>query len=283
VKLKTITTLVEDIHNVLKGNGGWDKTVTEFFTTGISELMTDKFTSEQKPRGYLSLSQVGDPCLLKLWRRIHTPNAATSLSGESLGNFLYGDILELLLVSLSIAAGHRVEVLQEEVDVFGVKGRGDVVIDGMLVDIKSASRFGFDKFRDNNLRIKDPFGYISQLSSYLYAYKDDPRVVQKDKAAFLAINKDRFEIILSVHDLREELKAKENEIRHRSEVVHGDVPPEKMPDVPHNKSGNMKLAECCTYCEFRPKCRPEARPVKYSTSTVWLTKVVKEPKVKTKT
>jgi hypothetical protein len=241
--------------------------------------LTEQFASEQKPRSYLSLSQVGDPCVLKLWRRVNRPEESKTLSGESLGNFLYGHILERLLVSLSIAAGHRVEVLQEELDIFGVKGRADVIIDGMLVDIKSASRFGFDKFKYHELETKDPFGYLSQLSSYLYAYQKDVRVTQKDKAAFLAINKDTFQIVLDVYDLRDKIKDKESEIKNKSTVVYGPDQPDKMSDVPHNKSGNMKLADCCVYCEFRAKCRPEAKPFKYKNSTVWFTKVVKPPKV----
>jgi hypothetical protein len=43
------------------------------------------------------------------------------------------------------------------------------VIDGVTVDVKSASKYGFEKFLKHNLREDDPFGYISQLSSYVYA------------------------------------------------------------------------------------------------------------------
>ncbi len=277
--IKTIDTLIEDINLVLQGGSGWNSTVTDFFTNGLVDLVQDRFTKKQEVRNYLSLSQVGDPCRLKLWKRVNQPQLAAELAPESIGNFFYGDLLELVVISLAMASGHRVDGLQQELDVFGVKGHGDVLIDGMVVDVKSASRFGFEKFKNHKLKEEDPFGYISQLSSYLYAYKDDPRVVHKDKAAFLVINKDRFKLALDVYDLRAELAAKEKEIKEVVADVSSSTPPERLPDEPEGKSGNRKLSTVCGYCDFKHSCWPNLRTFSYSTGLTHLTKVVKEPKV----
>ena len=62
--------------------------------------------------------------------------------------FLYGHILEELIILFSVLAGHEVTEAQKEVHVEGIKGHQDCKIDGVLVDCKSASLRGFDKFRD---------------------------------------------------------------------------------------------------------------------------------------
>jgi CRISPR/Cas system-associated exonuclease Cas4 (RecB family) len=279
MQIKQIETLLDDINKVLQGSGGWDSTVSQFFSEGLVELVDDRFTKKQEVRNYLSLSQVGDPCRRKLWYRVNQSNLASELSPESIGNFFYGDLLELVVISLAMAAGHRVDGLQQELDVFGVKGHGDVLIDGMVVDVKSASRFGFEKFKNHKLKEDDPFGYISQLSSYLYAYKDDSRVVHKDKAAFLVVNKDRFKLALDVYDLRSELAAKEKEIKEVVAAVESPVPPPKLPDEPEGKSGNRKLSTICGYCDFKHNCWPNLRAFSYSNGLTYLTHVAKLPKV----
>ena len=97
-------------------------------------------------------------------------------------------------------------------NVHGIRGHRDAVIDGMTVDVKSCSPFAFKKFRDGELRDNDPFGYISQLSSYVYAAKDDPLVTDKNRGAFLAIDKVNGEICLDVYDFSNELSTKQTEM-----------------------------------------------------------------------
>ena len=78
--------------------------------------------------------------------------------------------------------------------VHGIKGHRDAVIDGITIDVKSASRYGMQKFKDISYRDDDPYGYISQLSSYVYAGKDDPLVTDKRRVPFLSYRKDSFEL-----------------------------------------------------------------------------------------
>lgn len=279
VQLKTISTLIPDIYSVLEGSGGWDQTVTDFFSQGLTEITHERFHKEQVARDYVGLSAVGTPCKRKLWYTVNQPDKAEPLTAEALGTFFYGDLLEMVVIALAKAAGHRVDGLQQQLDVFGIKGHGDCIIDGMVVDVKSASRFGFEKFKKNALKEDDPFGYISQLSSYLYGYKDDPRVTTKNKAAFLVVQKDRFKLALDVYDLTKEMEDKEKEIQAVKEAVSLPEPPPRMPDVPEGKSGNRKLDVGCSYCQFRDHCFPEARKFTYSTGPLWLTHVAKLPKV----
>jgi hypothetical protein len=277
---KTLDTIVADIYGVIQGKGGWDATITEFLSTSIANVAEARFSQAQVPRDYLSLSGIGTPCDRKLWYKINQTESSEPLSPEALGTFFYGDLIEALVLSLAKAAGHTIEGMQDRVSVFGISGQRDAVIDGITVDVKSASKYGFEKFRSHNLRDDDPFGYISQLSSYVYAGKDDPLVKNKKEGAFLVVQKDRFKLCLDRYDFTDELDGKEEEIKRVKEMVSGGIPEDRLQPVPQSKtSANTQLSTTCGYCDFRKVCWPEARTFLYSTGPVFLVDVVNEPRV----
>lgn len=277
---KTIDTLVADINNVILGNGGWDATLTKYLADTISQVTEDRFSKPQEPRGYLSLSALGSPCQRKLWYTVNETDKAEPLSAEALGTFFYGDLLEAVVISLAKAAGHDVQGEQDRLDVHGIKGHRDCVIDGVTIDVKSASKYGFQKFATGNLRDDDPFGYISQLSSYVYAGKDDPLVTDKTRGAFLVVQKDRWKLCLDTYDFTEEMKHKEQEVESLKTMVDNRSPPDRLPDVPQSKtSPNKKLATACSYCQYRKHCWPEVRSFLYSGGVQYLTEVNKQPNV----
>ena len=119
----------------------------------------------------------------KLWY-LHNlpPESQEILSGPTHIKFLYGHLLEELLLLLVKEAGHTVEGEQDTLEIEGVQGHRDSVIDGVTVDVKTASKWGFKKFQEATLFTDDPFGYIAQISAYMEAGKTD--------GAFLAINKE---------------------------------------------------------------------------------------------
>ena len=272
---KTINTLVQDMHDVIEGKGGWTDALGSLMGDGISTVANQRFSKPQEPRGYLSLSSIGTPCKRKLWYKINQTNDAEKLTPNTLLKFFFGDMIEELALAIATAAGHDVQGMQDRLDVHGIKGHRDAVIDGMTVDVKSASPYAFKKFKEGNLRDDDPFGYISQLSSYVYAAKDDPLVTNKTAGAFLVIDKVNGHICLDVYDFEEELKTKEQEMLSTKEMVSGRISP-----IPQSKtSPNTKLAMTCSYCEFRQVCWPEARTFIYSTGPLHLVDVVNEPRV----
>lgn len=278
--MKKIDTLIHDIYEVLKGAGGWDAAMTKYLGESISQVAHQRFSEVQAPRSYLSLSSIGTPCKRKLWYKINESHKAEPLNAESLGTFFYGDLLEALVIALARAAGHDVKGEQDTLNVHGIKGHRDCVIDGITIDVKSASKYSFQKFNDHKLREDDPFGYISQLSSYVYAGQDDPLVTNKTEGAFLVVQKDRFKLCLDRYDFTEELKNKEKEIEDTKVMVKGPIPEDRISPVPQSKtSPNEMLDIQCNYCEFRKHCWPEARTFIYSTGLTHLTKVVKEPNV----
>lgn len=293
---KTIDTLIDDMHDVILGKGGWDAALTEYLSQSIAKVAEDRFSKPQEPRNYLSLSGIGAPCDRKIWYRINESDKQAPLSPESLGTFFYGDLIEAFVIALAKAAGHDVQGEQDRLDVHGVKGHRDCVIDGMTVDVKSASKYSFEKFKNHQLRgyskiVKgeekwvdakdvDAFGYISQLSSYVYAGQNDPLVTNKTQGAFLVVQKDRFKLCLDIYDFEEELANKEKEIESTKAMVSSSVPPARLDDVPQSAtSPNRVLSTQCGYCEFRKHCWPDVRTFLYSNGPVYMTEVNKQPNV----
>jgi CRISPR/Cas system-associated exonuclease Cas4 (RecB family) len=278
--MKKIDTLVEDLESVIYGQGGWNGTIGSMLGNNIAMSANKRFSKPQEPRGYLSLSSIGTPCKRKLWYKVNKPGFGEPLSANLLLRFFYRDMIEELILSMVIASGHSMEGSQDRLNVHGIRGHRDCVIDGMTVDVKSCSPYAFKKFKEGTLRENDAFGYISQLSSYVYAGKDDPLVTDKTHGAFLAIDKVSGEICLDVHDFTEDLETKEEEMLAAKELVAGDIPTDRVQPVPASKaSPNTKLDKSCQFCEYKKVCWPNLRMFKYSYGIEYLVHVEKEPKV----
>lgn len=278
--MKSPETLREDIHEVLTTGRGWTEEISQWVCNDIAKSLDRQFSrSTGQRKGNLRVSNLGTPCERKLWYHVNSTANPEPLSASTLNKFIFGDITESYILGLCKAAGHDVTGLQDRVDVFGIKGSRDCVIDGMLFDVKSASSRGFSKFERNGLREDDPFGYLSQLSSYLYGSLDDPLVTNKTHAGFLAFDKQFGHIAVDIYDLSDLLEQKEQEVKRKKAVTKGDIPERPYEPVPDGKSGNMKIPTPCSYCEWKGACWPEARKFIYSSGPRWLTEVVYTPKV----
>lgn len=280
---KSINTLVSDIYKELETRGGWDQAVTDYFLGTMKDFAETRMATpeEQEDRGpTLRLSGMGKPCKRQLWYNINQPGDSSSLPPSTLLKFKYGDILEALVLSLAKAAGHKVEGEQDQLYVEGIKGHRDAVIDGITVDVKSASSYAFKKFESGGLRDDDPFGYISQLSSYVLAGQDSEVESHPTLGAFLVIDKQNGTLCLDMYDLGPEIDRKVEEFRYIKEMVKQPEPPERsFTDEPDGKSGNRKLCIQCSYCDYKSSCWPNLRTFLYSGKPRFLTEVEREPKV----
>lgn len=278
--MKQIDTLVDDMYKVIEGKGLFSSTIATDMGKRIAQTADERFSHPPQPRSYLGLSAIGTPCKRKIWYKVNCTEGAEPLMPHTLFKFFYGDMIEELALMIVKQAGHKVEGEQTRLDCVGIKGHRDAVIDGMTVDVKSCSPLAFKKFKEGRLRDDDPFGYISQLSSYVYAGKNDPLVTEKTKGAFLAIDKVNGHICLDVYDFKKELKTKKKEITEIKDMIKGDIPEDKIPPVPQSKtSPNMKLSTMCGYCDYKQKCWPTMRTFLYKTGPVFLTHVEYEPNV----
>jgi len=245
---KTIDTLVEDIYSLFTSG---NKTVlkeedlacflNDISVAVVSSLLGD--THEDK----LRMSGIGKKDR-KLWYEMNTPrDEREQLNGPTYIKFLYGNILEALLVLLTKASGHTVTDQQKELEIEGVKGHTDGCVDGVVIDFKSASSYGFKKFVDGSLTNNDPFGYIAQISAYAKAQG-------KTEAAFIAIDKSGGDIAVAKVDAMDMINPT-TRIKKIKEVVASAIPPERCyAPVPDGKSGNLGLDSSCGYCDFRFMC-----------------------------
>lgn len=277
--MKSPYDLERDLKYVLETGEGYTKEIAEWVGSDIAHSLLRQLggrTGERKRT--LRLSSLGTPCERKLWYSVNSKHNPEPLSASALNKFIYGDLTESHVLGLCMAAGHDVAGLQDTVVVHGIRGSRDCVIDGMLFDVKSTSTRGFEKFRNNGLLSDDPFGYLSQLSSYLYGSRDDDLVTYKEQAGFIALDKQFGHISVDIYDMKELLWKKKQEIEQKKAVVKRGYPPERAyEDVPHNKSGNRKLGTQCSYCEFKYQCWPDIRTFVYSNGPVYMTHVEKEP------
>lgn len=273
---KSIDTLIPDIHKVFD-----DRVVTEEQTEElgreIASILTDSIVREHKPR--LRMSSIGQPCSRKLWYEINEPHMAEPLRGQEKFKFLIGHIMEAVVLFLAKAAGHRVEGEQDEMEIQGVKGHRDAVINGRLVDVKTASPYSFDKFKEGRLKDDDAFGYQTQIQSYLHASQNDPLVTDKDKASFLVVQKVTGEMTLDTH-VKDGFDY-DAVYDYKKRLVEQPEPPIRAFDpVKEGESGNMKLPLVCSYCAFKHHCHPGLRTFLYAKKgPVFLSKVEKEPRV----
>ena len=244
------------------------------FITNITDVLSRYLEQERSGNGSknLRMSLIGRADR-RIWMEINGPKIKEEeFSPSTLMRFLYGSIVEELLLFLVKEAGHTVSDEQKEVIIDGVKGHMDCKIDGDVVDIKSSSDYSFRKFK-RGFDGDDDFGYIGQISGYAEAEG-------KDTGYFLALNKSSGELaLLEVTDF--DLINAAGRINHiRSFLTDKDSMPEVcVTPVPDGTSGNMRLARMCVFCEYKKECWPELRAFKYSNGTKYFTKIVKEPKV----
>jgi len=275
---KTIDTLVDDIYALFSNsNLEFDPERVSNFGQRLSQHISNR-VSETSKQPSLRLSNIGTECTRKLWYSINKPDTAEPLSKQTRFKFLFGDILEELLLFLAEEAGHSVEGRQTPLTINGVKGHRDAIIDGRLVDVKSASTMSFRKFETNGLRGNDPFNYLDQLGSYLVASVDDPCLKEKDVGSFLVVDKTLGNICLDTYPKPDiDYHKKIDELREM--LAKPEPPPQRYLPVPDGKSGNMKLGTQCSYCAFKHECFANLRTFLYSSGPVFLTHVERLPKV----
>jgi hypothetical protein len=274
--VKTIDTLPADIYSVLESGKLTQEGIQRFCEELKAQLLA-RFT-EEKGEPALRMSNLGEPCDRKLYWRINDPESGEPLSGQTLLKFLYGDLVELLVLFLAEEAGHTVEGRQDELVLEGIKGHRDAIVDGVLCDVKSASGYGYQKFKNHALEQDDPFGYLVQLGSYLQASASDPRLKSKTEAAFIAVNKENGAICV---DTYRPPQVTPKTIARKKDMLEASNPPGRsFDDVPDGASGNRKLGTNCSYCSFRERCWPGLRTFIYSSGPRFLTKVARTPDVK---
>ena len=273
--------IVEDIYSKLDELNDKPLEISEDLIDNFGEAMKEAIRSWSTPQGRdgfsLRMSNIGRP-MRQLWFEKQAEAKDKRLHASLFVKFLYGHLLEELLLLLVKISGHKVTDEQKEVEINGIKGHMDCKIDGEVVDIKSASGFSFSKFSKGLLSEDDPFGYLSQLAAYEHAEGTN-------EGGFLVINKETGELCFYQPEELDKpnVKQKIKDLKHKLTLVN---PPDFCySPIPEGKSGNMRLPKNCTYCPHKFECHKDSnngeglRTFKYSKGLMYFTEVVKKPKV----
>lgn len=266
---KTIDTVVEDIYAVFNEDVTVDPEVANRFGEELSRIVVEQVTERRTP--HLRLSNLGNSCRRQLWYSINVPELAEAMHGSTRIKFLIGHITEAVVWFLARLSGHAVTHEQAEVEVNGVKGHIDGLLDGELTDVKSASPYSFTKFVNGITPDTDAFGYLSQLGTYA-------KGLEKQRGHFLAVDKVLGKLHLDTHDLPD--KDYEQDVTDVRTMLASNQPPARgFEDEVEGKSGNRKLGTKCSYCPFKKHCWPGVQTFQYARGPVFLTKVSRQPKV----
>ena len=281
---KTIHTLVDDIYRLMETKEA-EKSVDveaeiEKFGENMKTLMRTEFGRKRiRDNRTLRLSNIGRDDRV-LWNVVNGTEKE-AIQPATYIKFMYGHLIEEMLLFLTRMAGHSVTDEQKVCEVEGIKGHMDCKIDGIVIDVKSASSFGFKKFKDGTLAMDDAFGYVDQIKAYAHACGET-------EFGWLAMDKANGHLAVLKYDLEdtqapihEHIKGDIRErIKHVKEMVKGDEPTELCTEtVPDGKSGNKKLGIKCSYCQYKKHCYPDLRAFAYSYGPKFLSEVVNEPRV----
>lgn len=276
---KTIDTLVEDIYTFIRN----PQKITKKDIKDLSEVISERITSSLKrhseelnDKETLRISAIGKP-ERKLWfddqDKKNGESSRNDLDGPTALKFLYGDLVEGLVMWLVTKSGHALTDFQQNVTIDGVSGSNDFRVDGIGVDCKSASGQNFLRFSKGKIKNgDDPFGYMFQLAGY---FSEDP------EAALLAVNKENGEIAL-LRVANHEFPDVKSRIVYLKDVLASTEPPQERCYTEVASGPNKALSARCASCKHVLKCwdtDKTLRAFEYSDGVKYLTEVVSTPRV----
>lgn len=275
--MPSIDTIPQDVYHLFDPDH--DHVINEKnlddFANNLKDLLRARLAKPVNQSRAIRFSSLGRPDR-QIWFDAHPEEGSKEkLTGKTYFKFLFGDVIEQLLLLLVKESGHEVTNEQTQVEIDGITGSIDAIIDGVVVDAKSASPFGYKKFKQNTITEDDPFGYVEQLSGYASV------LTPGEDAAWLAMDKVSADICVTpLRKVVIEHHKPAERIQHLKKVIENEeVPPICYPPEPDGKSGNIKLGTGCSYCPWKFRCYPDLRIFAYSTGPRFLVETHRVPDV----
>ena len=230
--------------------------IIEQITNDVREALKKQF-SKRDNTFRLRMSNIGrDYC--KLWFDKNEPESAIPRSTNFVINMMIGDIVEAvfkgLLVQSGVSFSNGEDVSMDLGEGVVINGTPDLILDGKVDDIKSASPWSYtNKFKDfATLAESDSFGYVAQLGGYAKAAGVKPGgwwVINKATGEFKYVSAgdiDAEEVAENTRALAARLA--ENKFERCYEPIEETY--RKKP------TGNLILGKECGWCDYRYKCWP---------------------------
>ena len=252
------------MEDAVKGKSTMSDATIKQVADDVADAIKRQFGSG-KTRGdfTLRMSNVGRPTC-QLWFDKNKPEAALPLPTTFVMNMMIGDIVEAVFKGLLKEAGVEYEdaeqVTLEIDDDTSINGTYDIVIDGAVDDVKSASNWSYqNKFESyDKLAAHDSFGYVGQLAGYAKASGKRAGgwwVVNKANGQFKYVPATGLDIDKEMTNIKQTAQTiKDNKFERCFDAV-----PETFRGKP---TGNTVLNENCIFCAYRFACWPtlEERP-----------------------
>jgi len=241
--------------NAVKGKTTMsDKTIKQV-ATDVASAMQRQFGGTKSRRDFrIRMSNVGRPSC-QLWYEKNKPEKALPFPSSFIMNMMLGDIVEAVFKGVMTEAGIQYEDAKEvslDVGESTVSGTYDIVVDGAVDDIKSASDWSYkNKFESyDKLAESDGFGYVGQLAGYAKASGKKVGgwwVVNKANGHFKYVPASGLELDKEVAKIEKNVKTVNANVFKRC----FDSEEETFRGKP---TGNFVLNQNCKFCSYRFDC-----------------------------
>jgi hypothetical protein len=232
-----------------------EETITQIGTDVMDAMRRQFGGGKGRDEFRLRMSNIGKPTC-QLWFAKNKPEEALPKPTTFVMNMLLGDIVEAAFKGIIKEAGYPYEdkdnFVTLELGGATIKGSYDIVVDGAMDDVKSASDWSYrNKFESyDTLQKSDPFGYVGQLAGYAKASG-------KKVGGWWVVNKANGNIKYVPADglvLDEQIAKLEKTV----ETVNDNKFERCFAPVPETfrgkPSGNVILNDNCKFCDFRFSC-----------------------------
>lgn len=246
------------LHQYLSKAANGSSTMSDSTIQQVSQDVADalkrQFGGGNKRDGFrLRMSNIGRPSC-QLWYEKNKPEVALPKPTTFVMNMMLGDIVEAVFKGILKEAGVQYEDSEKvtlELGDKSIDGTYDIVIDGAVDDVKSASNWSYiHKFESyDTLKDGDTFGYVGQLAGYAKA-------AGKKAGGWWVVNKangDMKYVPATGLDVDKEL----THIKDTVQQVDNDLVRcyEPEPETFNGKpTGNHVLNKNCTFCAYRYDC-----------------------------
>ena len=261
------------MNKALKGTSVVSTKTVNQIATDVANAVKRQFGGGKRGEFRLRMSNIGIPTC-QLWFEKNKPEKALPRPNNFLMNMILVDIEEAVFKGLLTEAGVKYDnsdTVSLDVGDTAIKGTYDLVLDGAVDDVKSASdwsyKYKFESF--DKLKEGDDFGYVGQLAGYAKASNKKAGgwwVVNKANGKFKYISAEGIDIDKEIDYIKDTVKTvNKNEFKRcfnfEDELFYG------------KPTGNKILGKTCGFCDFRFSCWTslEEKPSKVSKA--------KEPKI----
>ena len=241
--------------DAVNGKSNISDEVIDQVANDVRDALQRQFSGKVKRKDFrLRMSNIGRPTC-QLWYEKNKPETALPKSNNFMMNMMLGDIVEAVFKGLLKAA--KVDYQDSENVILKLKndnvsGSYDLVIDGAVDDVKSASDWSYkNKFESyDTLSSGDGFGYVGQLAGYAKASG-------KKVGGWWVVNKanGHFKYVpASGLNLDDEIKKIEDTVATVNTNKFERCFEPEIETFRGKATGNTVLNSNCKFCDYRYDC-----------------------------